>query len=63
MIKYFEECVIKELESQIQNTDFKTDEDVFDWCEQIEVNYGEQLTLNSFIHLTDLAFDKLDNTY
>lgn len=66
MIEFFEKERVRvsyeittQLIEDVNKLSFKSEEDVLDWAECIEEEYGAAITLNDYLFLLDVAFDRV----
>lgn len=66
MIEFFEKERLRvsyeittELIEEVKELSFKSEEDMLDWAEIVEETYGTTITLNDYLFLLDVAFDRV----
>lgn len=66
MIEFFEKERLRisyeittELIEEVNKLSFKSEEDMLDWAETVEETYGTDITLNDYLFLLDVAFDRV----
>lgn len=66
MIDFFEKERVRvsykmttQLIEEVNKLSFKSEEDMLDWAEAVEEEYGAAITLNDYLFLLDVAFDRV----
>lgn len=66
MIEFFEKERVRvsyetttQLIEEVNKLSFKSEEDMLDWAETVEEAYGTTITLNDYLFLLDVAFDRV----
>lgn len=67
MIKFFEDIrhkrsdnIAKALLQEIENKRFYDEDDVLDFADLIDVKFGAEISLEDFLYVIDVAFDKIE---
>lgn len=51
--------ITTQLIEEVNKLSFKNEEDMLDWAETVEEAYGATITLNDYLFLLDVAFDRV----